>query len=651
MELRRQATLLLCLIPVLTQGQTIPVTGREVPALAPYENALKTIMQRWAIPGAALAITDGGRLVYARGLGYADRELGIPVQPTSLFRFASISKTLTGMTIVKLAEEGRLSLDAKFLDLIPNITPVPGVSLDPRIRQITVRQLLQHTGGWDKDIPDDWVLQYSAASRALNVPYASLTADLLCRYAISQRLDFDPGTRYSYSQTGYLLLGRIIERITGKTYEDTVREKILTPAGVTTFKLGHALLSQKELAEVKYYDYPGAPLAAPAVVPGAIAPALGPYGKYWVEQAEAYGGWIGNAIDLMKYVNALEGRRGPALLNPASLSAIIARPAAPVTPTGAYTGLTWRITPITVGQHWWHSGGATGTRNILARRQNNRDWVVLMNSRPEDEDTIITDVFNAFADAELKVASWPSNDLFADFGGPSIASVVNAANYAAGKVSPGEIVVFFGRDFGPAALAGLQVVSGRVATDIGETRVLFDGVPAPMVYAANGQVSCVVPYEVSKRTTTEVVVEYKKTRGVAVTVPVVEAVPGLFSMNSSGTGPGAFLNEDYSVNTAANPAERGKIAIFYGTGEGQTTPDGVSGLPATTAFPAPLLRVTMTIGGKNAEVLYAGAAPYMVAGVIQINARIPSDIAAGNAEVIVKIGNDSSQRGITLAVK
>ncbi len=181
--------------------------------------------------------------------------------------------------------------------------------------------------------------------------------------------------------------------------------------------------------------------------------------------------------------------------------------------------------------------------------------------------------------------------------------------------------------------------------------MLFDGVAAPMVYAVNGQISCVVPYEVAGKTTTQMVVEYQKVKGAAVAVPVVEAVPGLFSINSSGTGPGAFLNEDNSVNTAANPLERGKIAVFYGTGEGQTTPGGVNGMPATTTFPKPLLTVKVTIGGKEVTPEYAGAAPYMVAGVIQINARVPTDIPAGNAEVVIKVGNNASQSGITLAVK
>ena len=432
------ALALITVATVVAQTPSIPMTGRDVASLVPYENALKPIMQKWSIPGAALAISDQGRLVYARGFGYADKEAQIQVQPGSLFRLASISKTLTGMTIIKLAEEGRLNLDAKFMDLLPGLQPVPTVAFDARMRNITVRMLVQHTGGWERDVPNDASLQFASAAKALGIPYASLTPDLMARWAISQKLDFDPGSKYSYSQAGYLLLGRIIERITGKKYEDAVREKLLTPAGVTTLKLGHALLSQREPDEVKYYDYPGALLqTATPVVPGALPPTPRQYGNFWVEQAEAYGGWIGNTIDLLKYINTLEGRRGAAILNAASLAAIVVRPS--ITPTGEYVGLTWRIDQLAAGgAHWWHSGGAIGTRNILARRQNNRDWVVLMNSRPQDEETIISEIFTAFAKAETQVTSWPTNDLFSDFGGPALGTSVQtlAFNYVLGGAQP-----------------------------------------------------------------------------------------------------------------------------------------------------------------------------------------------------------------------
>ncbi len=423
--------LALCLQLTAQTGITIPATGRAVPELAAYDAAIRSVMQKWAIPGASVAITDQGRLVYARGFGFADRERGLLVQPASVFRMASISKTLTGMTILRLIQEGRFALDSRALDLIPNITPIPGIAVDPRTRQITVQQLLQHTGGWAKEIPDDASLQFTSAARALNVDRSTITPDHMARFAISQGLDFAPGTRYYYSQTGYLLLGRIIERITGKKYEDAVKEKLLTPAGAAaSFKIGKSLFAQKEPDEVRYYNFPGASLGTSApVVPGTAIPFDRQYGNYWVEQAEAYGGWIGNAIDVMKYINALEGRRGPALLSPASLASIGQRPVI-TGPGGTPIGLTWRLTALAGGQfHWWHSGGAVGTRNLLARRQNNRDWVVLMNMRPQDEDPIITDLFNAFSDAETRSPTWPSHDLFSDFAGPALTTSAQALTF------------------------------------------------------------------------------------------------------------------------------------------------------------------------------------------------------------------------------
>jgi N-acyl-D-amino-acid deacylase len=410
-----------------TAQTTIPVTGKEVPELLPYENALRQIMQKWSVPGASVAITDGSRLIYARGLGYADREAGTPVQPTSRFRLASISKTIAGMTILKLAEEGRINLDAPFMTLIPDLKPISTPPPDPRMARVTVRQLLQHTAGFDRSIEDDHVNYYLTASRLFNEP---VSIDLMTRYVVSQRLDFDPGTRYAYGNSAYQILGRIVERVTGKKFMEAAQEKILGPAGVTSIRIGGNLLSDRFPDEVKYYDYPGAPLATTAGAPGVVLPTPRPYNRR-VDYGDSYGGLIGHTVDLMRYLLALEGRRGPALLNSTTINAMLARPVPAVHPAnGNYHALTWRVIPVANGVHWWHSGGATGTRNLLVRRLNGRSWVVLTNTRPQDEDQIITDLFNAMGAAETQVRSWPSHDLFPDFGGPRLSTSAETLTFA-----------------------------------------------------------------------------------------------------------------------------------------------------------------------------------------------------------------------------
>ena len=136
------------------------------------------------------------------------------------------------------------------------------------------------------------------------------------------------------------------------------------------------------------------------------------------------------------------------------------------------------------------------------------------------------------------------------------------------------------------------------------------------------------------------------------TLPVASAAPGIFTADSSGRGQGAILNEDTSLNSLSNPARKGSIVVLFATGEGQTTPNGVDGLPAGSVFPKPNLPVTVQIGGVNAEVLYAGAAPGLVAGVMQLNVKIPETAPSGNAvPLTVQVGTQQSASAVTLAVQ
>jgi uncharacterized protein (TIGR03437 family) len=234
-------------------------------------------------------------------------------------------------------------------------------------------------------------------------------------------------------------------------------------------------------------------------------------------------------------------------------------------------------------------------------------------------------------------------------------AIVNAASYAPGAVSPGEVVTLYGSNLGPAIPTLPQFSPDRrsLTTELAATRVLFDGTPAAMIYTSAQQVSAVVPYTVAAKPATQVQVEHNGVLSNAQSVPVQAATPGIFTLDASGLGPGAILNQDFSVNgRSGKEAAPGSVVMIYCTGGGVTDPASVDA--AITGTPLPLLTqpVSVTIGGIPAKVLYAGGAPSSVAGLTQINAEIPGGVTPDAAvPVVVQIGNWQSQAGVTLAVK
>jgi uncharacterized protein (TIGR03437 family) len=231
-------------------------------------------------------------------------------------------------------------------------------------------------------------------------------------------------------------------------------------------------------------------------------------------------------------------------------------------------------------------------------------------------------------------------------------SVVNAASFLSGPVAAGEIVTVFGSGFGPGLLTTLRLTAGLVNTTLGGTRVLFDGVPAPLIYTVENQLSAVVPYAVAGKSSTQVQVEYRGTRSAPVTLQLAPSSPAIFTLDSSGRGAGAILNQDSSVNSPANPARIGSVVSIFATGEGQTSPAGVDGKSGSDPVPHPILPVSVTIGGQTVTPIYAGGAPGNVAGLMQVNVQIPSAIQTGSAvPVVVQVGNTSSQAGVTMTVR
>ncbi|HZT28993.1 MAG TPA: hypothetical protein VFA33_03855 [Bryobacteraceae bacterium] len=234
--------------------------------------------------------------------------------------------------------------------------------------------------------------------------------------------------------------------------------------------------------------------------------------------------------------------------------------------------------------------------------------------------------------------------------GPLASGAVNSASGAAGTFAPGTIISIFGQGLGPQSGQSFVLGSnGLVGTSLAGTRVLFDGIPAPVLYSSAGQVNAIIPLALAGQASTNLQVEYQGQRSASLILTLFPAAPGLFAADGSGKGQGAIVNQDGSVNSRSNPAPAGSVIVLFGTGGGASNPplaDGtVVDTTGTLALPA-----TATIGGQNAEVLYAGPAPGLVAGVIQINLRIPAGAPSGSQPVFLRVGNFSSQQ-IQVAVK
>jgi N-acyl-D-amino-acid deacylase len=393
----------------------IPITGIPVPGMESFDRIVADLMAKWQIPGGQVAVTKDGRLVFAHGYGQADVDLKQLVQPDSLFRIASISKPITAVAVLKLAEEGRLDLDAKAFRILDHLKPPTGASVDPRMWDITIRELLQHSGGWDRTKSFDPMFISTKAAQAVGVaPPAS--CETVIRYMLGQRLDFDPGTKYAYSNFGYCVLGRIIEKVTGQKYEDYVRANLLGPIGITDMRIGHMQLKDRAENEVHYYDYLGAPLVQ-SVFPDVTSVVPAPYGDFYLEAMDSHGGWIASAVDLVRFAVSIDGERQPAFLTPESVQIMTSRPAPPLWVGEDYWyGMGWMIRPIEgTSANWWHAGSLPGTETLLVRTYHGLSWAALFNTRPppDVDSEFERELDDSLWQAANAVSAWPTNDLFA----------------------------------------------------------------------------------------------------------------------------------------------------------------------------------------------------------------------------------------------
>ncbi|WP_239116376.1 serine hydrolase domain-containing protein [Planotetraspora phitsanulokensis] len=403
-------------VPALALGTlparaaSAPVTGVVPASLAVLDNVVKTYIAERTIDCAQLAVVKNGKLVLARGYGsYTSTATigGQPVpslvQPTSLFRIASLSKHITSAAILRLVQDGKLSLSAPVTTLLGLST-----SGDTRLKDVTVLRLMQHLGGWDRNVSGDQLWLDHTISAVLDAPLPISHADII-EYATARPLDFAPGSKMIYSNYGYLLLGRIIEKVSGMSYEAYVKQKLLTPVGISRMMLGGSLRSEAPPSEVPYYSQ----YTNKTVLDGSGIVVPYPYGGFNMPNQDANGGWLASAVDLVKFAGVFDAA-GP-VLNSASIATMTAKPEIGISADGSWYGCGWYVRQVTGHLNTWHSGSMPGTYTYLARLQNGITYAALFNRR-EETGTLDYDVLSTrMNEAWSKVTTWPTTDLYSQY--------------------------------------------------------------------------------------------------------------------------------------------------------------------------------------------------------------------------------------------
>jgi N-acyl-D-amino-acid deacylase len=401
-------------------AKALPMSLDPSHPLAGFDHEMEQFMRVRGVPGGALAVVKDRRLVYASGYGLADQEAHTAARPDSLFRIASVSKPITGVAVLQLVEQGRLSLDTPAFGLL-RLKPVleAGKQPDPRLAQITVRQLLEHSGGWDRDQSFDPMFRPKLIADTVGVP-APAGPEAVIRYMLGQPLDFDPGTRYAYSNFGYCVLGRIIERVSGYSYATYVKRHVLKPAGITRMRIGHSLESGRAEGEVRYSMTDGR--TSPSVFPEHPGEVPAPYGGFYLEAMDAHGGWIASAVDLARFAAALDDPAQSPLLKPETAALMVVPPPPPVSRkedgslADSYYACGWSVRPVKDGKaNYWHTGSLPGTATLLVRRWDGLSWAALFNQRSEKKELSDGDIDPALHRAAATVTEWPEEDLFSRY--------------------------------------------------------------------------------------------------------------------------------------------------------------------------------------------------------------------------------------------
>jgi CubicO group peptidase (beta-lactamase class C family) len=371
------------------------------PQFTGVEKTVNSFMRKWSIAGASLAIAKDGRLIFARGFGYADTASKRKTQPYNRFRIASISKLITAIGIMKLQEDGKLALDDRVFgpDGILN-DPYYSDPKDKRVYGITVAHLLSHEAGWTQRFGDQMFMPITIAEKMGIKPPVSTKA--IVRYALDKRLHYTPGTGRAYSNLGYSILGLIIEKVSGMTYEEYCKKFVLEPLGIYDMVIAGNLPSERAPFEVTYYE-PSDVVLKPSIY-GTGEMVTPSYGGNDIKSLGGAGAWLATAPDLMRLLLAVDGFGSrPDLLSSQSIRFMTDN-------DNGFAPVGWKTTVF--NGTWWRTGSFPGSAGMMKRQSDGFSWVVLFNSSAWNGPEIYSFMNNMMLRVISQIKPLPDYDLF-----------------------------------------------------------------------------------------------------------------------------------------------------------------------------------------------------------------------------------------------
>ncbi|MEO5926805.1 MAG: serine hydrolase [Bryobacteraceae bacterium] len=635
--------LLFMAIPTFAQ---VPSTYDGCPAAV--QDLMQSIRTQYNLAGVQIAVATSGTLGCAGSLGYADLATQRALTPTTLMRVGSISKTITGMAVAKLYEDGKLGLDDKVIDLVPDLLPEGG-PVDARWRSVTIRHLLQHSMGWDRAIGGEPSQDTVDIAKALGIRAPATSTDVI-RWLLQQPLHFTPGSKESYTGVEYSFLAVIVERIAKVPFELYVRGQILAPSNVrTSMRVGRTLEEGRgypndpALFESAYHSpfQPG-----PSVFPYVTGAVPRPYGEWYQEALEGSGGWTANAPALLRYVNKMFGR-GPitALFKPETIQAIQARPSYAPANAPSWYGMGWIITPASPGVTIEFSGALRGTLAFVKFLSNGNSYAFITNSSTADGLVTAGDI-SAQLDAKIGPLGIGGANLFQNakyIDGTAVVpfirsqkGVVQGASFERG-VTAGSWFSILGWNLATTTRlwAGADFTLGnKLPTKLDGVEVKINGQSAAVYYVSPTQINAQVPgLTVTGTATLQVIRD-----GIASNPEPIEVRPSSPEFFRYYVGSSAFVvatHQDASV--VADPvlvpglraARSGETITLYGTGF-VVAPAG-----DIVNTVVPVTGTTVKFGTTTAQVSFSGLT---ATGLFQVNVLVPQ-LAAGDYPVSISVGS------------